>query len=442
MERMTAAPNDPLRVAVVGAGPAGIYVADALITRSTGAVEVDMFDRLPTPYGLLRYGVAPDHIKMKSLVKALQRTLDDDRVSFFGGVSIGTDITVEELLGDYHAVVYSFGASADRRLGIPGEDLAGSHSATEFVSWYCGHPDYADARFDLTATSVAVIGLGNVALDVARVLLRNPDELSSTDVPDAVLAALRASSVTDVHIVGRRGPQHAKFTHKELRELGELDGVDVVLDPAVMIGVDDTDSPRGVRHNLEILTEWTQRVPTTAPRRLHLHLGATPARVLGEDRVEGLRVTHVAGGSLDIPAQLILRSVGNLGLGLPGVPLDDATGTIPTEEHRVVGGTVAIGEYAAGWIKRGAVGVIGTNRSDATETVEALLADIDALRDRDVTAGSAAELLRSRGVAWVSLEGWSAIDAAEILLGQRRDSPRVKLASWDELAKAGATVAE
>jgi ferredoxin--NADP+ reductase len=436
---MTDAPGAPLRVAVVGAGPAGIYVADALISRSTGPVEIDMFDRLPTPYGLLRYGVAPDHIKMKTLVKALQRTLDDDRVSFFGGVSIGSDITVAELIADYHAVVYSFGASADRRLGIPGEDLPGSHSATEFVSWYCGHPDYADSSFDLTATSVIVIGLGNVALDVARVLLRNPEELSPTDVPDDVLDALRGSSVTDVHIVGRRGPQFAKFTHKELRELGELDGVDVVLDPSVMVGIDDTDLSRGVRHNLEILREWTQRVPTTAPRQLHLHLGATPARVLGEDRVEGLRVSTVSGGSLDIPGQLIFRSVGNLGLGLPGVPLDSATGTIPTDGHRVVGGTVPIGEYAAGWIKRGAVGVIGTNRSDATETVEALLADEHTLRRRDVHPGSAAELLRARGVAWVSLEGWSAIDAAEILLGSRRDSPRVKLARWDELAKAGAT---
>jgi ferredoxin--NADP+ reductase len=437
---MTDEHQTPLRVAVVGAGPAGIYVADALIGRSPGPVEVDMFDRLPTPYGLLRYGVAPDHLKMKTLVKALQRTLDDDRVSFFGGVSIGTDITVAELLADYHAVVYSFGASADRRLGIPGEDLPGSHSATEFVSWYCGHPDYADASFDLSATSVVVIGLGNVALDVARVLLRSPDELSSTDVPDSVLVALRNSSVTDVHIVGRRGPQHAKFTHKELRELGELDGVDVSLDPVVMVGIDDTDLSRGVKHNLEILREWTTRVPTTAPRHLHLHLGATPTQVLGTDSVEGLRVSHVAGGSLDIPAQLIFRSVGNLGLGLPGVPLDPASGTVPTDGHRVVGGTVPVGEYAAGWIKRGAVGVIGTNRSDATETVDALLADDAELRDRDVHPGSAAELLRSRGVSWVSLEGWSAIDAAEILLGERRDSPRVKLASWDELAKAGATL--
>jgi ferredoxin--NADP+ reductase len=205
-----------------------------------------------------------------------------------------------------------------------------------------------------------------------------------------------------------------------------------------MVGIDDTDLSRGVRHNLEIFREWTTRVPTTAPRRLHLHLGATPARVLGEDRVEGLRVSHVAGGSLDIPAQLIFRSVGNLGLGLPGVPLEESTGTIPTVDHRVVGGTVEPGEYAAGWIKRGAVGVIGTNRSDATETVQTLLADADVLLARDIRPGSAADLLRSRGVAWVSLAGWSAIDAAEIVLGGNRDSPRVKLARWEELLKAGA----
>lgn len=431
-----AAERGPLRVAVVGAGPAGIYVADALITRSTNPVAVDLFDRLPTPYGLLRYGVAPDHLKMKSMVRALQRTLDDDRVQFFGNVSIGTDVTVAELLADYHAVVYSFGASVDRRLGIPGEDLPGSYSATQFVSWYCGHPDSSDDTFDLSGPGVAVIGLGNVALDVARVLLRNPEELTGTDVPDDVLDTLRGSAVTDVHIVGRRGAQHAKFTHKELREIGELDGVAVHFDPAALVGLDPAETP-GVRHNLEVFQEWASRSPVTAPRRLHVHLGVRPVQVLGQDRVSGLRLTDAEGRSRELPVQLVFRSLGNIGLGVPGVPLDAATGTIPTLDHRVIGGSVPIGEYAAGWIKRGATGVIGTNRSDATDTVKAILADESALRARGVAPGSAAALLRQRGVRLVNLAGWASIDAAEVQLGSARDSPRVKVARWDDLLLAG-----
>ncbi len=426
----------PLRVAVIGAGPAGIYVADALISRATTPVIVDLFDRLPTPYGLLRYGVAPDHLKMKSMVRALQRTLDDDRVRFLGNVSIGTDVTVAELLGDYHAVVYSFGASVDRRLGIPGENLPGSHPASTFVAWYSGHPDSADAHFDLSATGVAVIGLGNVALDIARVLLRKPDELSPTDVPDYVLDALRASALTDLHIIGRRGPQYAKFTHKELREIGELDGVAVHFDPAALVGVPEADTP-GVRHNLEVFREWATRSPTTAPRRLHVHLGVTPTEILGADRVEGLRLANNAGDTRDIPVQLVFPSLGTVGLGVPDVPFDLATGTIPTIEHRVIGGSSTIGEYAAGWIKRGATGVIGTNRSDATDTVKVLLDDSSELLNREVSPGSVVDLLRDRNVDWVDLAGWSAIDAAEIQLGAGRESPRIKLARWEELLRAG-----
>jgi ferredoxin--NADP+ reductase len=426
----------PLRVAVVGAGPAGIYVADALISRATNPVAVDLFDRLPTPYGLLRYGVAPDHLKMKSMVRALQRTLDDDRVHFLGNVSVGTDVTVVELLADYHAVVYSFGAPIDRRLGIPGENLPGSHPASTFVAWYSGHPDSADDQFDLSATDVAVIGLGNVALDIARVLLRNPEELAGTDVPDYVLDALRASALTDLHIIGRRGPQYAKFTHKELREIGELDGVAVHFDPAALVGVPEAETP-GVRHNLEIFHEWATRSPTTAPRRLHVHLGVTPTQVLGADRVEGLRVANAAGDTRDIPVQLIFPSLGTVGLGVPGVPFDPDTGTVPTDDHRVVGGSSTIGEYAAGWIKRGATGVIGTNRSDATDTVKVILGDEAQLLARDVSPGSVVDLLAERDVDWVDLSGWSAIDEAEVQLGAGRDSPRIKLARWEQLLNAG-----
>jgi ferredoxin--NADP+ reductase len=434
-----AGPDAGLRVAVIGAGPAGIYVADALCSQSDYPVQVDIIDRLPAPFGLLRYGVAPDHIKMKNLASTLQRILEHQCVRFFGNVNVGADVTVPELLADYHAVVYSYGAAVDRKLGIPGEDLPGSIAATAFVNWYSGHPDFIEP-FSLAATSAVVIGLGNVAIDVARVIVRDPEEMAATDVPDDVLEVLRASTLTDVHIVGRRGPEHAKFTIKELREMGELAGVDVVVDPTEVDDVDSDD--KDVKRNLEVFKDWAHRPLTGAKRRLHVHFHSRPAAILGTDHVEALRCERPDGSAYDIPAQLVFRSVGYLGTPMPGVPFDETTNVIPNDDHRVLGGTVEVGEYACGWIGRGATGVIGTNRSDAKGAVAALLADHDRLMARDVTPGSALAHVSERGKTPVVLAGWNAIDAAEVTRGGARGNARVKLALWEELLAAAAADAQ
>jgi ferredoxin/flavodoxin---NADP+ reductase len=424
-----------IRVAIVGAGPAGVYMAAALVDQVEVPASVDIFDRLPTPFGLLRYGVAPDHLKMKALGTTLQRTLDHDQVRFFGNMDVGKDITIEELLSDYHAVVYSYGAASDRRLDIPGEELHGSLAARQFVSWYCGEPDASVAGFELKARSAAVIGLGNVALDAARILIRNPDELIATDVTDDVLVALRASAVTEVHIVGRRGPQHAKFTTKELRELGELDGVDVVVEPEALDGVGEI-ADKVVARNVEVFRDWSQREPTGASRRIVFHFFARPVAILGTDAVQGLRVELGDGTTDDIEVQLVLRSAGYRGVPLDGLPFDESAGTVAVVDHRVQRDSGTVGEYACGWIKRGATGVIGTNRSDATATTQAVIADADALRAREVTPGVALAAALARGATPVTLEGWAAIDAAEIALGAERTSPRIKLARWEELLEA------
>jgi ferredoxin--NADP+ reductase len=423
-----------IRVAIVGAGPAGIYMAAALADQQDVAA-VDIFDRLPAPFGLLRYGVAPDHLKMKALATTLQRTLDHDKVRFFGNLELGRDVTIDELLGDYNALIYAHGAASDRTLGIPGEELRGSLAARRFVAWYCGDPDASVDDFDLTARSVAVIGLGNVALDVTRVLIRDPAELSPTDVTDDVLKALHASAVTEVHVVGRRGPQHAKFTTKELREIGELAGVDVVVDPAALDGVGDVDD-KVVARNLDIFRDWSTRSLTGAPRRVVFHFFSTPVEVIGTNSVEGLRIEHADGTAEVLDVQMVVRSAGYRGVPMEGLPFDSSTGTISVVDHRVVRPDGRIGEYACGWIKRGATGVIGTNRSDATATMRSIESDIDALRGREAKPGSALEAAHARGAKPVTLEGWAAIDAAEIALGSGRDNPRIKLAHWDELLAA------
>lgn len=443
--------SQELRVAVVGAGPAGMYVADALIYQKDVPVRVDIFDRLPTPFGLLRYGVAPDHLKMKSLARALQRTLDDDRVRFFGNVTVGKDITVDELRQGYHGVAYTFGASSDRRLSIPGEDLAGSTSATDFVNWYSGHPDVPQDRFDLSGvTSAVVVGVGNVAVDVSRVLVKSLPDLRGTDIPDTVLGRLAASGVTDVHVLGRRGPTHAKFTSKELRELGELDGVDVVVDPAHLDLTEDDKAELaakpGLSHNLDILQEWGERGIRGAPRRLHLHFWSRPIEALGEaGRLTAVRIepTRLEGGHVvtdgepyNLPAQLLLRSVGYQGLALPGLPLHAEDFTVPHTDGRVHrDGEVSPGEYVAGWIGRGPVGVLGTNRSDADAVVDRMLEDVPVLLERELDA-DVETLLAVRGIACVDCDGWSAIDQAEIMLGKGQGRPRSKIATWDELLAA------
>jgi ferredoxin/flavodoxin---NADP+ reductase len=391
-----------LNVAVVGSGPAGLYTAEALIKQGAAldppcSVQVDVLDRLPTPYGLVRYGVAPDHKSIKSIADYLRGVLEHDGVRFLGAVHLGEDVTRDDLISCYDAVVYATGAMRDRRMGIPGEDLPGSFAATDFVNWYCGHPDVDPERFVVDAESVAVIGVGNVAVDVARILVRDPEELRETDVSQPVLDALMASKVREVHMIGRRGPAQAKFTTKELRELGELAGVDVVVGDgeADLDAFDATGessrlatADRHVRGNYTVISNWAERAPTGAARRLTVRFWLSPAEINGTNRVEGLTLERTrldsdgrlagTGQFEQLPVQMVLRSVGYQSVPLPGVPFDERSHTVPNADGRVLGpdGQPLPGEYVAGWLKRGPTGVIGTNKSDAAQTVRSLLADL------------------------------------------------------------------
>jgi ferredoxin/flavodoxin---NADP+ reductase len=396
-----------LNVAVVGSGPAGLYAAEALVKQAAAlplpvALRVDVIDRLPTPYGLVRYGVAPDHKSIKSIAQYLRKVLESPDVRFVGGVHLGEDVTRDDLVAAYDAVVYATGAMRDRRLGIPGEDLAGSYAATDFVNWYCGHPDMDSGTFTLDAESVAVIGVGNVAVDVARILARDPAELHTTDVPQPVLDALHASKVREVHMIGRRGPAYAKFTTKELRELGELPGVEVIVhaDEADLNAFDSSaegaalaEADRRVRGNMVAISKWAQGA-AVAPaasghaRRLIIRFWLKPVEILGAEQVSGITLERTAidaSGALagtgqyeTLDAQMVLRSVGYQSVPLPGVPFDERASVVPNALGRVLGadGSPLPGEYVAGWLKRGPTGVIGTNKSDAAETVRCLLEDL------------------------------------------------------------------
>src|SRR5689334_7354315 len=399
-----------LNVAVVGSGPAGLYAAEALVKQAAALpvpvpVRVDVIDRLPTPYGLVRYGVAPDHKSIKSIAQYLRKVLESADVRFVGGVHLGEDVTRDDLVSAYDAVIYATGAMRDRRLGIPGEDLPVSVAATDFVNLYCGQPDMYPAASTLDAESVALIGVGNVAVDVARILARDPDELHTTDVPQPVLDALHASKVREVHMIGRRGPAHAKFTTKELRELGELPGVELVVhaDEADLNafdlagqGVAMAESDRRVRGNLVAITKWAQDAAeapasTGHSRRLTVRFWLRPTEILGTERVEGITLERTSisadgkfGGTGEfetLDAQMVLRSVGYQSVPLPGVPFDTRASVVPNAQGRVLGedGKPLPGEYVAGWLKRGPTGVIGTNKSDAAETVRCLLEDLAGL---------------------------------------------------------------
>ncbi|GIH77728.1 NADP oxidoreductase [Planobispora longispora] len=420
-----------MRVAIIGSGPAGVYTAEALVKQAPGTVEVDVLERLPTPYGLVRYGVAPDHTSIKSIAGYLRRVLELPGVRFLGGVEFGRDVTVEDLRACYDAVIYCTGAMVDRRMGIPGEDLPGSVAATDFVNWYCGHPDMPADRFVLDSPEVAVIGVGNVAVDVVRVLAKTAEELRATDVPEEVLTRLAESQVKAIHMIGRRGPEHAKFTLKELRELGELVNADVCVRPdEAPISGDPAALSRQIRGNVEVIQAWAARTPAGRPRRLDVRFWMRPVEILGDGRVEALRLERtrledgrvVGTGEFEtIPVGMVLRSVGYRSVPLPGVPFSEATMTVPNEAGRV-----REREYVAGWLKRGPTGVIGTNKSDAAETVRTLLADLDGLdpvRRADLDA-----VLAERGISPVTYRQWLSIEAAEADLARTLGrGERVKL---------------
>jgi ferredoxin--NADP+ reductase len=444
----------PLRVAVVGSGPAGFYAADALLRSDDPRVEVDLLERLPTPWGLVRFGVAPDHENIKAVSRAFAKTAAREGFRFFGNVEVGSTVTHEDLLRLYDAVVYTVGAQTDRRLGVPGEDLPGSWPATAFVAWYNGHPDFQELSFDLSHERAVVIGNGNVAIDCARMLALTAEELAHTDTTAAASEAIVGAGIREIVMLGRRGPVQAAFTPPELQELGELAGAepvvnpaDLELDPASAAAL-DADRERA-RRNLDLLREFAARRPAGKPRRIVLRFLVSPLRILGEERVEGVEIVHnelvEEGGALVarpygetevIAAGLVLRSVGYRGIALPGVPFDERRGVIPN-----AGGRAGNGVYCAGWIKRGPSGVIGTNKKDASETVELLLEDARAGVLRSGASGDLADLLDERGAEYVAHSGWEAIDAAERAVGEPLGRPRVKLTDWERLlATARGTV--
>ncbi|MEU3961987.1 FAD-dependent oxidoreductase [Streptomyces buecherae] len=462
-----------LRVAVVGSGPSGVYTAQALLQQSlVPDVVVHVLDRLPCPFGLVRYGVAPDHEKIKSLQGNLRAVLEDPRVTFFGNVRVGDPgLSPRRLRELYHAVVYCVGAAADRHLDVPGEELPGSHSATEFVSWYSAHPDAEADEFALATPSAVVIGVGNVAVDVARVLAKDAAELRTTDVPASALTALGRSRVRDIHMVGRRGPSQAKFTTKELRELGALPGASVRVRPEELALDPAFDDPSGLpavnRRNVDVLRTWATQPPADRPRRIHLRFFLRPVALLGhggappagtgaagpavEPGAAGVGVRAVRfertapdgrGGVVgtgryeDIDARLVLRSVGYRGVPLPGLPFDAERGTVPHRAGRVLReGTPSPGEYVAGWIKRGPTGVIGTNRPCAKESVNSLLADAPRLASREVAADPLAAL-RGLGQEPVEWPGWLRIEEAEAALGRELGRTHVKIPDWEGLLGA------
>lgn len=451
------------RVAIIGAGPSGFYAAGALFDNFKEidrTIIVDMFDHLPTPYGLVRYGVAPDHQKIKAVVKLFERIAEHPNFRFFGNISFGTDINHDELRNHYDAIIYAVGAQSDRSLSIPGEDLSGSLSATEFVAWYNGHPNYVNLNPDLSSRAAVVVGVGNVAMDVARILAKSPEELAETDITDYALAALAQSNIKDIYILSRRGPVQAKFTPAEVKEFGELDGVDVIvepndliLDPASRLALDKN---RTAQKNLEHLTAFAERKASNE-QRVHFKFLYSPVEILAGDtqdsnhkvakvRIEKNRLEEDESGYIapigtgeyeTLSAGLVLRSVGYRGVPLPDVPFDQRRGIIPNENGRVLDpetGQAVPGEYVVGWAKRGPTGIIGTNKPDSVESVKALLADLPNLSPATQPDPAAVEqLLRKRNAAFVTFDDWSRLDALEVEAGRKENKPRVKFTAVDQM---------
>jgi ferredoxin/flavodoxin---NADP+ reductase len=449
----------PLRVAIVGAGPSGFYAAEHILKGDDLHAQVDLFDRLPTPFGLVRGGVAPDHPKIKSVIRVYEKTAARDGFRFFGNVKIGHDIEVEELERLYHALVFTVGCETDRQLGIPGEDLAGSHAATSFVGWYNAHPDYADRDFDLSCERAVVIGNGNVAMDVARMLALTDHELRQTDTADHAIEALDAKQIREIVVLGRRGPAQAAFTNPEIKELGEMEDADIIidpqeveLDPASQAFLESDEVDKTTRVNVETLKEFSQREPQDRKQRIVLRFLASPVEIKGDGKVESIVVGRneliEEGGSLrakdtgereELECGLVLRSVGYTGIPIEGVPFDEKRGLILNEGGRILDSHDAghkVGHYTAGWIKRGPSGVIGTNKKDALETVQNLLEDVGAetlLSPESPDPTAVEDLLAERSIRYVTFEDWQAINQAEVGRGEPHGRPRVKFVRVEEM---------
>jgi len=457
-------PAQPLRVAVIGSGPAAFYAVEHLFKQPALIADVDMFDRLPTPHGLVRYGVAPDHHKIKTVSRVYDTIARNPRFRFFGNVEFGRHVTLADLSQHYHQVLFATGAQTDRRMGIPGEDLRGSHAATEFVAWYNGHPDYRACSFDLSVERAAVVGVGNVAIDVARILVRTPEELVKTDMAAHALEALRNSRIRDVFLLGRRGPAQAAFTNPEVKEIGEMADADVIvrpdeaqLDPLSQAEL-EARQDRTLVKKVEILQGYALRKPEGKRRRLHVRFLVSPVELLGDaqGRVRGIRLvrnTLVTSDSGAITAKateqfeelevgLVFRSVGYRGVSLPGVPFHEPWGVIPNDKGRVVdpqSNQPVTGLYVSGWIKRGPIGVIGTNKPDSVETVASMLADvaIDAHWQPSQPDPRAAEaLVLARQPLAITYADWRRLDALECSSGHACGRPRLKFATVDEMMAA------
>jgi len=464
MEHPLGSKGRPLRVAIVGSGPSGFYAAAALLKKSDLEVEVDVFDRLPTPYGLVRGGVAPDHQKIKNVIRVYDKTAEHPGFRFFGNVTVGRDLDIADLRRLYHQVVIAIGNESDRRMGIPGEDLPGVHSATEFVGWYNAHPDFRDRDFDLgRARRVAVVGNGNVAMDVTRVLAKGPDELASTDIADYALDALRASTVEEVVLLGRRGPAEAAFSPKEIKEVGELDGAhlvvspeDVHLDPLSESWLEKHAAP-SAKKNVEYLRQQSAAPVPAGDRRIVCRFLVSPVELLERDgRLGAVRLEHNelrpddqgtprphgTGRFETLEVELLFKAVGYRGIPLPGLPFDDRRGIVPNRDGRVTDGPdgpVVDGVYVVGWAKRGPSGLIGTNGPDSEATVEKMLEDAAGRKEEGsapLDAETVVDLLRSRDVDFVSYDDWKKLDADEVERGRARGKVRDKYCRVEDMMTA------
>ena len=453
-----------IRVAVIGSGPAGFYAAERLLRQAEPLIRVDMYERLPTPFGLVRGGVAPDHEKIKSVTKLYSRIAAHERFSFYGNIEFGSDVKRWNLSNHYHGIIYATGAQTDRRLGIPGEDLHNSYAATEFVGWYNGHPDYRNYDFDLRGIKrVAVIGVGNVAMDVARILARTPDELYQTDIADYALEALEDSEVEEIYILGRRGPAQAAFSNPEIKELGEMADADIIVecDDASLDELSATHlkkaRDRTAIRNVKILQSYVDRGTTGKSRRIVMRFLVSPTEVLGNLKVEAIKLVknelcldergnlrpRGTGEFELLPVDMVFRSVGYHGVPLPDVPFYDRLGTIPNDKGRVLnkheGREVLRGNYVVGWIKRGPTGIIGTNRPDAIETAECFLADLAAgqvLQPADTRIDTIIDMLRTRKPTYITFDDWKVLDEIELQRGANIGRSRVKFTTVEEMLEA------
>ncbi len=454
--------SNPLRVAIIGAGPTGFYAAEHLFKQKEVTIEVDMYDRLPTPFGLVRGGVAPDHQKIKSVTKAYDRIADRTSFRFYGYVEFGADVTLADLKKHYHQILFSTGAQTDRSLGIPGEDLEGSHAATEFVAWYNGHPDYRDRKFDLSQERAAVVGVGNVAVDVARILCRTTEELAETDIADYAEKELRGSRIKEVYMLGRRGPAQAAFTNPEIKELGEMPGANIIVLPEEAeldaLSKQSVEEDKSTARKVEILQEYAAREESGKPRSLILRFLVSPVELIGNAAGEVASMKIVKNelyatetGTLrpretetfeELPVGLVFRSVGYRGVQLPGVPFHEKWGVILNEKGRVIepGSKKPVtGLYTAGWIKRGPSGVIGTNKPDALETVNGMMEDLangSTLTPAGPDPVAAEKLVRERKPNFVSWKDWKKLDEKEVSRGKEEGRPRVKFTTVEDMLAA------